>query len=75
MANDPARVSQALDRDLLRRAGEHLGTLAEQAREKYLINERDAMRKAGFGQLAADAWKRITKLERLSREVLEIANA
>lgn len=57
----------ALDRELLRTAGEHLGTLAEQAHERYLLMMTRDVRRSRHYLLYA-------KLVRLSREVLEIAN-
>lgn len=66
---DPRTPSVApLNRILLREAGEHLGALAEQARERWLVNRqprRDDRMSFDLSQ----------KLARLSREVLEIAKA
>jgi hypothetical protein len=53
----------ALDYDLLRRAGEHLGTLAERAREQHDLVTRHSPK----------LWDRYARLSRLSREVLEVA--
>lgn len=58
---------QPLDRELLRRAGEHIGTLAERTHERYvLMYTRDITRNKEY--------ERYARLSRLSREVLEIAN-
>ncbi len=54
-----------MDRELLRHAGEHLGTLAERVREHYLTT-RDLR--------TQELYDRVARLDRLSREVLEIAN-
>lgn len=62
------RTPRALDRQLLRAAGEHLGTLAEQARENLEIQTRNG-RKSPSLQYA-----RWSKLSRLAREILEVAN-
>lgn len=61
----------SLNRELLRQAGEHLGTLAERAREQY-----ETRLSPGFSRGASmSLYNRMSKLQRLSREVLEIANA
>jgi hypothetical protein len=68
MANDPARVSPALNRELLRSAGEHLGALAEEAHVQlswHFTDHRERRRLA----------ERYAALSTLSRRVLEIANA
>lgn len=54
-----------LDRDLLRRAGEHLGALAQEAHDRMIL-------KRGYRTMEYQVW---VKLDRASREVLEIANA
>lgn len=54
------------DRELLRAAGEHLGALAEQAKE--------LMELAPFKLGHHKRYDRYAKLARVSREVLEIAN-
>jgi hypothetical protein len=60
-----------LDRDLLRQSGEHLGTLAERAKERLDLNVRFARRR---NPSSKRAYEQYAKLARLSREVLEIAN-
>lgn len=55
------------DRDLLRRAGEHIGTLAERTREKSWLAFSDQRRRRTLHE-------RYARLTRLSREVLEVAN-
>jgi hypothetical protein len=73
---DSFSVNQAgtpsLNRDLLRSAGEHLGTLAERAHEQMLLEER--MMWTSRRVAVSKAYNRHAKLSRLSREVLEIAN-
>lgn len=55
----------SLDKDLLRQAGEHLGTLAEREHERYLLMfTRHQGRDKSYAQFV--------KLSRLSREVLEL---
>lgn len=66
-------MSRELDRELLRRAGEHLGTLAEQARESRDMIVRSA-RRSQWIQRERRADDEFRRLDRLSREVLEIAN-
>lgn len=55
------------DCDLLRRAGEHLGTLAEQAHEQLSWTFNDHRKRVRW----SNEW---TRLSRLSRELLEVAN-
>lgn len=67
---DQTTERRAIDRDLLRRAGEHLGTLAEQAKET-----RDVYwGRRGASVTAKSFHNRFAKLSKLSQEVLEIAN-
>lgn len=61
-------TQQALNRELLRLAGEHLGTLAEREHEAYCM---DVPHRAVSNRI----YQRYARLLRLSREVLEIANA
>lgn len=62
------RTPRTLDRQLLRAAGEHLGTLAEQSRESLELIASD-------GRKPPSLWfARWSKLSRLAREVLEVAN-
>jgi hypothetical protein len=63
-----ATQRRELNRDLLRAAGEHLGALAQRQREACDV---EPYRRAGWQK----EWDRYAKLERLSREVLEVANA
>ncbi len=58
------------DRNLLRSAGEHLGTLAEDA--KFTYDRYHGQR--GAGRAAAKFWDRYARLAKLSKAVLEIAN-
>lgn len=60
-----------MNRELLRSAGEHLGTLAEEAKVRMEMHERTSMWSNSV--FARDAYKEYVKLLRLSREVLEIA--
>lgn len=60
----------AIDKDLLRAAGEHLGTLAERAKEQMELHERTSM--WNNSAFARDAYHRYARLSRLSREVLEL---
>jgi hypothetical protein len=62
---DPGAV-RGKDRDLLRRAGEHLGTLAEQAHEQLSWTFSDHRKRVRWSDEYA-------RLSRLSRELLEIA--
>jgi hypothetical protein len=66
-AMTPPPERTALNRVLLREAGEHLGTLAEQQHEECLIAP---YRTTGWQK----KYDRYAKLHKLSREVLEIAN-
>ena len=66
---DPPIPDRVLNRVLLREAGEHLGTLAEQAKERF-----DLMW-AGVHQHARQkAYNEYARLARLSKDVLEVAN-
>jgi hypothetical protein len=68
-----ATERRELDRALLRQAGEHLGTLAEQQKESfdfYAGNHQAGWTREQFTR----RWKRYTKLARLSKEVLEVAH-
>ena len=59
-----AAPAPLLDRDLLRSAGEHLGTLAEDARERWeMSSPRFVIHRKGL-------YDRYARLARLSREVL-----
>lgn len=60
-------TKRALNRVLLREAGEHLGTLAEQAKETY------DMSTAG-GAVKIRQWNRYARLKKCADQVLEIAN-
>lgn len=62
------RPPPALNRELLRSAGEHLGTLAEQAHEQLSWTFSDHKKRVTYHDKYA-------RLSRLSRELLEIANA
>ena len=58
------------NRDLLRSAGEHVGTLAEEAK---IVYERYASQR-GARITAGKFYNRYVKLLKLSKDVLEIAN-
>lgn len=60
-----------LDRILLRRAGEHIGTLAERAHERLILQQRSRWIHTRIEKHHYETWQ---KLDRLSREILEIAN-
>ena len=62
-----SKTQRALDRVLLREAGEHLGALAEQAKETYDMS-------TSASGVKIRQWDRYAKLSRVAREVLEIAN-
>lgn len=66
MPTDPTTPK---DRELLRAAGEHLGTLAEREYERWQLCGPWKDRRA------KEYWNRYAKLHLLSRQVLEIANA
>lgn len=64
-----APTHAVLDRELLRTAGEHLGTLAERAHEQWLL-----LPPGRSDSRARFTWGLYAKLSKLSREVLEVAN-
>lgn len=61
--------ARTIDREMLRSAGEHLGMLAEQAKDSYELVASGGQ----WGRARREAYARFTKLSRLSREVLEVA--
>jgi len=56
------------DRDLLRAAGEHVGRLAEEERTQIELRTRGR-------RVSNSHWERYSKLARMSREILELANS
>jgi len=54
------------DREVLRTAGERLGTLAEQAKERWDVQKHPREK--------SRAWERYLHLSSLSKDVLRIAN-
>ena len=64
-------VQQAVNRKLLREAGEHLGTLAEEAKVRCEMHERTTIWSNSI--FAREAYQEYAKLSRLSKDVLEIA--
>lgn len=57
-----------MNRDLLRSAGEHLGSLAEQERESMQLAARRLQ------HVPDSRYNRCAKLTRLAKELLEVAN-
>jgi len=60
-------LAQSLNRELLRQAGEHLGALAQHAKEAWELNhyrDKDWQRK----------FDRYARLDKLSRDLLEVAH-